>query len=150
MGGYDRRMTRLLFIVGALAALAVPGIPLIAVYIDKKMSKDVYLLSNAADEGMVELNRSFWEPGQPVAAIYGQPTDKRIRVVRPDPARTIVPREDPSLTLLRVDSTYHPLQLQTVAYFAKWCTVANAAVALVCFLAAMVRTRVRPVAPPGA
>jgi hypothetical protein len=157
-------MTRLLFIIGTLAALAVPGVPLTAVYIDKSLSRDVTLIS-PADEGISEMERedwrdrrakvpekdlAAWTKANPVAPLYGQVVDKPIRVVKPDPAFTIVPPEDPSLTLLKVGSSYHPLQLQTVGYFAKWCTVANVAVAIVCLLAAMVRSRKRPVAPAAA
>ncbi|MEK7469320.1 MAG: hypothetical protein AAB074_18255 [Planctomycetota bacterium] len=141
-------MTRVLFIVGALAALAVPGVPLAAVYIDKKMSKDVTLIT-PFDQGIVEFNRDDWKKGQPVAPLYGQVVNKPIRVVRPDPAFTIIPVEDPSLTLLKVSADYHPLQLQSVGFFAKWITVANAAVAVVCMLAVMVRSRKRPVATPA-
>lgn len=159
-------MTRILWIVGTIFALGVPGIPLATTFVARTMTKECILIS-PADEGVVELNRDMWksdrdmvakkdlaawDKAHPVAALYGNPVDKSIRVYRPDPKYTIVPPEDPKLTLLKVSAEYHPLQLQSILLLAKWLTVASGALAIPILLAAMVRTaKPNPrVAPPPA
>lgn len=100
----------------ALAAAALA--PAAAWFIDAKMSRDVILLTPAPPE-IVELNRMMWSKGEPVAKIYGEPVDRPVRVVRPDPRDLIVPAEDPSMTLMNAGGERHPLQVQSVWYVAK-------------------------------
>ncbi len=89
--------------------------------IDRALGQDV-LLIQAHDEGTVELNRSLFLEGDPVAEIYGNPLSQAVRVISPDKSRLLRPAEDESLLLLQVDkrSGENPLQAQTLWFFAKF------------------------------
>ncbi len=91
--------------------------------------RDVWLISQPFDEGMVEAQRSLWEKGQPVPPIYGQPSNEPIRVLFPDSSKLVIPSEDPSLTLLRVYEGDHPLQARTAWLIAKVGAIASLAAA---------------------
>ena len=106
----------LLFLAGAIS------IPVAAIVIDRKMSRAVTIVTPNEPE-IIELNRTMWEKGQPVAPIYGTPVGRVIRVVRPDPAEIVVPPEDPSLTLYMARGEKRPLQVQSVYYVAKMTAV---------------------------
>jgi hypothetical protein len=99
----------------ALSAL-LAGIVLPAAY-----GRDVILISpHSAD--VVELNKLSWTQGDKVVDIYGIQNGEKVRVLFADPARIIVPVQDPSLTLYKVNKQAgeNPLQAQTVAFLAKW------------------------------
>jgi hypothetical protein len=96
--------------VGILAGAAV---------IDELLSTEVLMISPKPLE-VVEVERQLWEPGQPVAEIYGVPAGRPVRVVLPDQQRLIQPEQDPELLLLQVDkaSGENPLQVKTVWFVA--------------------------------
>jgi hypothetical protein len=132
-----------------LAAL-LAGIVLPAAY-----GRDVFLISpHSAD--VVEVNKLSWTKGDKVADIYGIQNGEKVRVLFTDPARIIVPEQDPSLTLYKVNKQAgeNPLQAQTVAFLAKWLALGGLAAA-VAGLALGFATRRRspvpsaaPIAPP--
>jgi hypothetical protein len=64
--------------------------------------------------------RALWEPGQPVAAIYGAPASTKARVVLPDEGRLFRPEQDRTLVLMKVDKQRgdNPLQVKTVRFLA--------------------------------
>lgn len=107
-----RRLLKL-FGVGSLALLVttLSG----AFVLDRFLGRDVQLIVPKPAE-VVELERELWEPGQPVAAIYGVPVGGTTRIVGPDPAKIVRPSEDRSLLLMRVDKQRgeNPLQVKTV------------------------------------
>src|SRR5262249_11878945 len=100
---------------GTLAAL-LAGIVLPAAY-----GKDVILISPHAPD-VVELNKLSWSNGDKVVDIYGIQNGDKVRVLFTDPARIVVPEQDPSLTLYKVNKQAgeNPLQAQSVAFLAKW------------------------------
>lgn len=69
------------------------------------------------DEKQVEVNRSIFLDGDPVAEIYGTPKSGTVRVLFVDEARLLRPVEDSSLLLLKIDpgAGDTALQLQTFA-----------------------------------
>jgi len=132
-----------------LAAL-LAGIVLPAAY-----GRDVILISpNSPD--VVELNKLSWTKGDKVVEIYGIQNGEKVRVLFTDPARIIVPEQDPSLTLYKVNKQAgeNPLQAQTVAFLAKWLALGGLAAALGGLALGFVTRRkssapsVSPVAPP--
>lgn len=132
-------MIRFLVGVALLSFAGAALAPVAAWTIDAKMSKDVILITPAPPD-IVELNKAMWSKGEPVANIYGEPVDKPIRVVRPDPRDIIVPEEDPAMTLMNAGGDRHPLQVQTVWFAVKYGSPAAAAggtaiLALALFLA---------------
>lgn len=119
--------------IGKAAAAGGIGLalllPLAAWALDARAGRDVWLISQPFDEGMVEAQRSLWEKGQPVPPIYGQPSNETIRVLFPDASKLLSPPEDPSLILLRVHEGDHPLQARTAWLIAKLGLVASLAMA---------------------
>lgn len=91
--------------------------------------REVVLIVPEAPE-LVSLNRTDWVKGQPVAPLYGTPVGS-MRIVFPDAAKTIVPEEDPSLTLYKNERGDHPLQARTLWFFARWLALAGLALAAV-------------------
>src|SRR5258707_5596523 len=63
---------------------------------------DVIMISPHAPD-VVELNRISWTKGENVVDIYGIQNGGKTRIVFTDPGRIIVPEQDSSLLLYRVD-----------------------------------------------
>jgi hypothetical protein len=112
---YDGLVARIFFFAGTLSLLFAALAPAGAWYVDRKMSKDVILIT-PADPSVVVVNRAMYEldPSGSVPELYGKALSKPVRVVRPDPRDVVVPEEDKSLTLLNAGGDRHPLQVQTV------------------------------------
>jgi len=98
-----------------LAALVLGGY----LALDRLAATEVLYIAPKPDD-VVRVERGLWEPGQPVAEIYGTPASSTVRVVRPDPERLLRPAEDSSLLLLKVDRQRgdSPLQVKTVWFLA--------------------------------
>lgn len=121
-----------LSVAGAListALLVITGVG--AVILDKAFSIEVQFIAPKSPE-TVKLNKALWEKGQPVADIYGIPTNQRARVVFADKGKIVRPPEDPQLVLMTVDKQQgeNPLQLKTVWFLAVRLMIAFAAGAL--------------------
>jgi hypothetical protein len=105
---------------GSIAAVAAAVLALLGAAIaDRLFATEVLFISPKPDE-VVQLDRALWQPGQPVAPIYGLPAEHPSRVVGVDSSALIRPVEDPSLLLLRVDRQRgdRPLQTKTVWFVA--------------------------------
>jgi hypothetical protein len=113
---------RLLGIAGlALGVFAYPAVLLL----DRSCGTEVIMIA-PRDEGDVALERFNWtnegarkEPHL-VAEIYGKPFDKgeTKRLLSPDAAKILHPKEDPTVTLFLKGDQDNPLQVQTLWYFA--------------------------------
>lgn len=106
--------------LSSLVALALaPTVLAGAAVIDELLSTEVLMISPKSPE-VVRVERELWEPGQPVAEIYGVPSGHPVRIVLPDQNRLIQPEQDPDLLLLQVDkaSGENPLQVKTVWFVA--------------------------------
>jgi len=101
-----------------LGALGLVGAPAAAAALSAALGRTVILVSPHSPE-VVAANKATWSKGEPVPEIYGIPGREPQRVLFAEPARLIVPEEDPSLTLYAVDKQKgeNPLQVQT-AWFA--------------------------------
>lgn len=124
-----RRLARWSAAAGLAAAAVAPAS---AAAISGIWGREVLPIVNPYDEVVLAGNRIAWSPGDPVAPIYGQPSDRPIRVVFPRADRILVPSEDPTLTLYKIDKRLgeNPLQAQTLWFFAKWIALAGATLAL--------------------
>jgi hypothetical protein len=91
--------------------------------------RDVVLIV-PVDADLVALNRMDWTKGQPIAPIYGTPI-QQVRVVFPNPEKLIHPLEDPSIALYKNERGDHPLQAQTLWFFARWIALAGLALAAI-------------------
>jgi hypothetical protein len=111
-----RRLGWILLGSGAALSAAAPAAGFL---LDRLWGRDLVMIS-PHDDATVELNRSLWSPGEPVAEIYGVPTEPT-RVLFADPSRLVVPHENPALTLLKVDKSAgeNPLQARTVWFFVR-------------------------------
>jgi hypothetical protein len=111
---------------GMVLVALLTGIVLPAAY-----GKDVILISPHAPD-VVELNKLSWKKGDKVVDIYGIQNGEKIRVLFTDPARIIVPEEDPSLTFYKVNKQAgeNPLQAQSVAFLSKWLALGAFGVAI--------------------
>jgi hypothetical protein len=100
-------------ILGVTGALAPP---IAAALLSAAAGRNVLLVATPNSPDVVEANRALWTPGEPVAPLYGTPVGEPMRILFADPARIIVPKEDPSLTLYTVDKAKgeNPLQEQTM------------------------------------
>jgi hypothetical protein len=113
-----RKALRILGFAGlAVGVLAYP----LAFAADRAAGVDAIVVA-AADDKSVEVNRGLWElndkPKDGVASIYGTPAKGTVRLVAPPADRVLHPKEDPSLTLYLARTGDHPLQAQTLWYFA--------------------------------
>jgi hypothetical protein len=99
--------------LGVFGALASP---VVAALLSAAAGRNVLLVATPNSPDIVEANRALWNPGEPVATLYGTPVGEPMRILFADPARIIVPKEDPTLTLYTVDKTKgeNPLQEQTM------------------------------------
>ena len=80
------------------------------------------LIVTAADDASVAANRGLWEmdgsPRSEVSSIYGTPAKEPVRIVFVAADRVLRPKEDPSLSLYLLRQGDHPLQAQTLYFFA--------------------------------
>lgn len=118
VGGALIKVLRFLgFAALAVAVLAYPA----AWAIDRAAGTEALIVS-AADEASVDANRGLWElngkPKGEVASIYGTPSKEPARLIAPPAEKILHPKEDPSLTLYLAKGSDHPLQAQTLWYFA--------------------------------
>jgi hypothetical protein len=83
------------------------------------MTTEVQFIVPAAPEA-VALERELWEPGEPVADIYGTPVGAPVRVVLPAEEKLLRPAENEKLLLMKVDKQKgeNPLQVKTVWFVA--------------------------------
>jgi hypothetical protein len=131
----------------AAAVLAHPA----AWILDRAAGTDV-LLVTAVDPAAVEANRVLWEmdgsPKGEVPGLYGTPSKAPIRLVAPAEGSLLRPKEDPDRLLYLLRDGDHPLQVQTLWYFALLGTIAGIpAGAALLWLG---RRKGRPPTPAGA
>ena len=94
-----------------VAALLVPPAAYLA---DLGWGREVLLIA-PHDPSVVTLNRSLWSAGDPVAAVYGSPMSEPTRVLLVGDQEVLRPEEDPTLSLLPVDSAgKRPIQIRTL------------------------------------
>jgi hypothetical protein len=91
------------------------------------------------DDDIVLLNQLTWAEGEDVPDIYGIPIGS-VKVIGADESRIVIPREKPSLALLKVDKRAgeNPFQLKTAWFFVRLIAFLGAlgAVTGVCLLLA--------------
>src|SRR5262245_48977106 len=114
MGPLRDRIAKAALVLGVLGALVPP----LAASVLSGAAGRVVLFINPDPPDVVEANRALWTLGEPVEKIYGTSLGEPMRILFADPARIIVPKEDPSVTLYTVDKSKgeNPLQVQTVWY----------------------------------
>ena len=80
-------------------------------------------LINPHDASVVSLNKSMYTKGDNVEEVYGNPLEKKVRLVMLDEKKIIHPEEDPSLTLYPVDKQKgdNPIQVQSIWLFMRSC-----------------------------
>ena len=119
--------------MGSGVALAILS-PLAGAAMSAVWGREVILIS-PHDPGVIELEKISWVQGEPVVDLYGIQNGGVTRVIFSDPDRIIVPEEDPSLILLKVDKQAgeNPLQAQTVWFFVKWLVIGGLAAAAAAF-----------------
>lgn len=128
-------MLRTLATIALLGGLAVGLLaPVAALVLSSTMGRDVLAISPHAPE-IVSTNKDLWTEGEPVAELYGIPSDKPMRILFADPDKIVVPDEDKSLTLYKVDKEAgeNPFQVQTAWFFVSLATPSALLVALVAF-----------------
>ncbi len=110
---------KVLIIAGVVAAFLVGAILVAATVIDDHYATEVLLIT-PGDAEVVAFEKELWEEGDPVADIYGVPTDRPIKLAFVDEDKLIRPEEDPSLVLMPVDKQAgeNPLQIKTVWFIA--------------------------------
>ncbi len=135
---------KILIITGVLAALLVGVTLLAAKIIDDEYSTEVLLITPKAAD-VVAFEKELWEAGDPVAEIYGVPTDKPIELAFVDETKLIRPEEDPSLVLMPVDKQAgeNPLQLKTVWFIAHRAAIGLGVFSLAALLGGFFFTRRR-------
>ena len=115
----------------AVAVLAYPA----AWLVDRAAGSDVVLLQTVAPEDEIEGNRAAFDDTEKdpakrradVVGIYGsnpKPTVERVLFV--DPAQVIVPKEDPSIVLLKPGAEYR-YQAKSLYFLAQKAALAAAA-----------------------
>jgi len=114
MGLIRDRIAKAALFLGVFGAIVPP----VAASVLSGSAGRTVILINADPPDVVEANRALWTLGEPVEKIYGTPLGEPMRILFADPARIIVPKEDPAVTLYSVDKTKgeNPLQVQTVWY----------------------------------
>lgn len=113
-----------------LALVLVVGAPATAWILDAWFGQEVLIIT-PYDPEQVALNRQIWMEGDPVANIYGVPTEAPVRVLLPDPARTIRPAEasnGPILLAVDKQAGENPLQVRSL-WFIAWRVSIGAAIA---------------------
>jgi len=111
-----KKVLRILGFAGiAVGVLAYP----LAFALDSAAGVDA-LVVTAADDATVEVNRATWDgkTKSEVPGLYGSPFKAPERIVFANKANLIHPKEDPSQTLYLLRTGDHPLQAQTLFYFA--------------------------------
>ena len=126
MSRFGDRIAKAALIVGVIGSLAPP---VAAALLSAASGRTVILVATPNSPDIVEANRALWTPGEPVAPLYGTPVGEPMRILFADPARIIVPKEDPSLTLYTVDKSNgeNPLQVQTVWFVVRMTMYASGA-----------------------
>lgn len=111
---------RLALLAMGLGVGAILFAPTAAAIVSGGWGQEVILISPHGSEAVV-MNRLIWSSGEPVPPIYGIPSSAPIRIAFADPARILIPPEDASLTLYRVDKQKgeNPLQVRTLWFLAK-------------------------------
>lgn len=107
--------------IAALGAFGSAALALLAAWsLDRFVAVTVQPVVRAAPEA-VQLNRTLHESGQDVAAIYGVPSGRPMRVLFPSKENVVRPPENPRLRLLLIDKQRgeNPLQVKTV-WFVAW------------------------------
>ena len=113
------------------AMVAAATLPLATFTVDRFFARDVLLIA-PYDSATVQLNRTVYTPGDPVAEIYGNPMSRPVRVMLFSEARLIHPKEDPRQNLMPVAGRGdHPLQLRTVWFVTRYSASAFLGVALI-------------------
>lgn len=137
-------IAKALTVVGVLAALLVGATLVAAKVIDDHYATEVLLIT-PKDADVVAFEKELWEAGDPVAEIYGVPTDAPKELVFVDEAALIRPTEDPSLVLMPVDKQAgeNPLQLKTVWFVAHRAAIGFGVLAVAALLGAFFFTRRR-------
>ena len=137
-------LVRVLTIAGILAALMVGATLLGAKIIDDRYATEVLMII-PKDADVVAFEKELWEEGDPVAEIYGVPTDQTVKLVFADKDKLIRPIEDPSLVLMPVDKQAgeNPLQAKTVWFIAHRAAVGFGAFAVAALLGAFLFNRRR-------
>ena len=106
----------------AAALFALAALSYLAAWAIDRAAGEELLPVTAADETTVAANRGLWElndrPKGEVAAIYGTPAKNPVRIVFASRARVLRPKEDPALALYVMPPGDHPLQAQTLYFFA--------------------------------
>ena len=109
-------------LVAGAAGLLLAGA---ALFLLPRRTVQLITTPNAPD--IVEMNRTMWSKGEPVAPIYGTPIDKPMEILFAEEARIIVPAEDPSLTFYTVDKSKgeNPLQARTVRFLGQYVLIGS-------------------------
>src|SRR5258708_18829552 len=120
-----KRMGLLAIGVGVVISIGALGLGII---IPWAWGKDVIMISPHAPD-VVDLNRISWTKGENAGDIYGIQNGGKTRIVFTDPGRIIVPEQDSSLLLYRVDkqSVNNPLQGRTVTSLSRRIAVSRLA-----------------------
>ena len=89
--------------------------------------RELLVVEAAGDAAAVEANRGLWElngspKGKSAAEIYGSVQNTERLLFVPE-EKVLVPKEDPSLSLYLKKPGDHPLQAQTLLYFALPATI---------------------------
>ncbi len=100
--------------------------------LDAGFGRDVRFIT-PKDPQVVALDRALWSPGEPVADIYGIPSETLARVLFVAEDQLVRPVEDPTLVLLPVDKQrgVNPLQTKTVGFVALRAAAGLAALGLI-------------------
>ena len=135
---------RILTIAGVVSALLVGVSLLSAKIIEDHCSTEVLMIS-PKDADVVAFEKELWEAGDPVADLYGIPTDTPVKLAFIDEDKLIRPDEDPSLALMPVDkqSGENPLQVKTVWFIAHRAAIGFGALSILALLGGLLFTRCR-------
>ena len=137
------RIAKAALILGVAGSLAPP---VVAALLSAASGRNVILVATPNSPDIVEANRALWTPGEPVAPLYGTPVGEPMRILFADPARIIVPKEDPTLTLYTVDKSKgeNPLQEQTMWFAVRMAMYASGALLAAALLYYLWRRRRGP------
>ncbi|HEY3226338.1 MAG TPA: hypothetical protein VGK61_05020 [Planctomycetota bacterium] len=126
MSRFRDRIAKAALVLGVFGSLAPP---VAAALLSAASGRNVILVATPNNPDIVEANRALWTPGEPVAPLYGTPVGEPMRILFADPARIIVPGEDPSLTLYTVDKAKgeNPLQERTMWFAVRMAMYASGA-----------------------
>ena len=137
-------IAKALTIAGVIAGFLVGATLLTAKIIDDCYTTEVLMIT-PKEADVVAFEKELWEEGDPVAEIYGVPTDAPVKLVFADEDKLIRPIEDPSLVLMPVDKQQgeNPLQAKTVWFIAHRAAVGFGALAIAALLGGFLFSRRR-------